>query len=903
MQELTQRIAAFLLLTTAAALAGCGGTGANLPTYTVVGSITGLTEGNSIVLANNGGDDLTISQSGSFTFATPLAPGAAYAVTVLTQPTGQTCTVTDGTGTVADAVSVLATPSAARGNVTSVVVTCSAGAGPFAIGGTVAGLIAGNTLTLLDNGGNAISVTENGSFAFTTPLARGSAYAVTVGTQPAGQNCAITGGSGASVLAPVNTVGVVCSDNNYNVGVTVSGLTASAQVVLQLNGADNLTVAANGTMNFNGVIADGSTYAVTVLTQPAGGNCVVTGGSGTVDAANVSVPVTCTATSFTIGGTVSGLTAGKSVGLLNNGGNATLINANGSFTFSTSLASGSTYAVTVQTQPSGQNCVVTQGAGTVSGANVTSVLVTCTTTAPPASYTIGGSISGLSGSVVLQDNGGDSLTLAANGSFTFATSLSSGAAYAVSVLTQPNGQTCTVSNGTGTVAAANVTTVAVACTATVVTNNGNFIWQGGSKVENGAGTYGTLKVPSAANLPPARDQAAHWKDASGDFWLFGGENSPDGTTFFNDLWMYSPASDEWTWEGGSSSTNQLGVYGTQGTAAAGNAPGSRWGAVTWVDASGNVWMFGGDGCDSTHPSCETLLNDLWEFTPSSGLWTWIAGTSTGSALGVYGTQGQAAAANTPGGRWGAVSWTDTTGNLWLFGGEAVDKTGNFGRLNDLWKFSPSSKQWTWVGGSSTYNGAVEAVYGTPGVPSATVWPGGNQLASGTTDASGNFWLFGGTETQMTAQEVGDVNDLWKYSPTTGEWTSYPGQNGNYGTQGTGTATTFPPGQQSAMAWSDAAGNFWVFGGWNAQGLIGSLWEFSPTTGFWTWVGGSSANTPPASYGTLGTPAGTNTPGGREGSAIWQDGTGNFWLFGGGIGFNEQTGTAAGVTNDLWEIVP
>jgi hypothetical protein len=71
----------------------------------------------------------------------------------------------------------------------------------------------------------------------------------------------------------------------------------------------------------------------------------------------------------------------------------------------------------------------------------------------------------------------------------------------------------------------------------------------------------------------------------------------------------------------------------------------------------------------------------------------------------------------------------------------------------------------------------------------------------------------------------------------------------------------------------------------------------------TWVGGSSALTPAASYGTLGTPAATNTPGGREASAIWQDSSGNFWLFGGGAGSNAQAGTAAGVTNDLWEIVP
>ena len=899
MQELMQRIALLLPLATAAALAGCGGTGVSLSNYTIGGSVAGLSEGSTLVLANNGGDSLTVSANGSFTFATPLAPGAAYAVTVAQQPNGQTCTVTDGSGTLAGPVSVLSTPSASRGDVTAVAVTCAAGTGPFTIGGAVSGLIAGNSLELLDNGNNPITVSANGGFEFTMPIDRGSAYAVTVGTQPAGQTCAITNGSGADLLENVSSVSVVCSDDTFNVGVTVSGLTTSARVVLEVNGGDALTVTANGTVNFNTALAENSAYTVSVLTQPVGENCVVTGGSGTVHAGNVIVPVTCTVTSFTVGGTVSGLAAGKSVALLDNGGNGISVSSNGAFTFLAQVASGSAYSVTVKTQPTGETCAVTNGSGTVAGANVTNIAVTCTSTTVNT-YTIGGTISGLSGSVVLQNNGGDSLTRTANGSFTFTIALATGATYAVSVSTQPSGQSCSVSNGTGTVAAANVTNVLVSCAASVG-SNGNFIWEGGSQSVNSVGSYGTLHTPSSTNLPPARDEAVHWQDAAGNYWMFGGENAPDGQVFFNDLWKYSPASDEWTWEGGSSSTNQLGVYGTLGTAAAGNAPGSRTAAASWIDASGNLWLFGGLGCDNAHASCAELLNDLWEYTPGTGLWTWVSGSDVGSALGVYGTQGQASAANVPGGRSGLNSWIDAAGNFWLLGGEAIDKTGNFGHLNDLWKFSPMTKEWTWVGGSSTYNGPVQAVYGTPGQPGPSVWPGASLLASATTDAAGNFWLFGGQET--VAGGHGDANDLWTYSPASGEWTSYPGQIGNYGTEGSGTSTTFPPGRQAAMAWQDATGNFWVFGGGSGQGLYGDLWKFSAATGFWTWVGGSSALTPPASYGTIGTPAASNTPGGREGSAIWQDSSGNFWLFGGGIGFNPSLGVAASVTSDLWEIVP
>ena len=81
------------------------------------------------------------------------------------------------------------------------------------------------------------------------------------------------------------------------------------------------------------------------------------------------------------------------------------------------------------------------------------------------SYSIGGTVSGLSGTVVLQDNGGDDLSVSANGSFTFGTPVASGAGYSVTVKTNPAGQTCTVSGGSGTVGSANVTSVSVSCTA------------------------------------------------------------------------------------------------------------------------------------------------------------------------------------------------------------------------------------------------------------------------------------------------------------------------------------------------------------------------------------------------------------------------------------------------------
>jgi hypothetical protein len=166
---------------------------------------------------------------------------------------------------------------------------------------------------------------------------------------------------------------------------------------------------------------------------------------------------------YTITGMVSGLSGGASVGLLDNGTDALTVSANGSFTFATALKSGASYAVTVGTQPAGETCQVANGGPGVVTADVTNVVVACT----PILYTIGGTVSGLSSgaSVVLLDNGTDALTVSANGSFTFATPLTSGASYTVTVGTQPSGQSCQVANGGPAVVSANVTNVAITCTA------------------------------------------------------------------------------------------------------------------------------------------------------------------------------------------------------------------------------------------------------------------------------------------------------------------------------------------------------------------------------------------------------------------------------------------------------
>lgn len=242
---------------------------------------------------------------------------------------------------------------------------------PQQIGGNISGL-AGRLVMQL-NGAETLASLGDGSFIFPTPVAYGAPYAVTVNTQPQGQTCSVNNGTGTVGTVAVRNVGIVCSTNTYVVGGNVSGLVGS--VTLRLNGASPRTITTNGAFSFSPALAQGSPYAVTVATQPANQTCTVSNGTGTVNGPVSNVQVACSANAYTVGGTISGLTG--SVVLQNNGGNSLTSNSNGAFTFSTPVATGGAYNVTVLTQPAGQTCTVSNGSGTIGGSNVTNVGVTC----------------------------------------------------------------------------------------------------------------------------------------------------------------------------------------------------------------------------------------------------------------------------------------------------------------------------------------------------------------------------------------------------------------------------------------------------------------------------------------------------------------------------------------------
>ena len=169
-----------------------------------------------------------------------------------------------------------------------------AGCGGGEVGGTVSGLGDGRSVTLLNNGSDALRVSRNGSFSFSDRIDANGGYAVTVGTQPVGQTCGVTNGSGTIDAdgTSVDNVDVACTFVASLRG-TVSGLAAGVSLTLR-NGNESLAVVADGAFAFATVLTDGTRYDVQVFAQPAIGSCSVSNGAGTFVAERFSdIVVSC----------------------------------------------------------------------------------------------------------------------------------------------------------------------------------------------------------------------------------------------------------------------------------------------------------------------------------------------------------------------------------------------------------------------------------------------------------------------------------------------------------------------------------------------------------------------------------------------------------------------------------
>jgi hypothetical protein len=418
-------------------------------------------------------------------------------------------------------------------------------------------------------------------------------------------------------------------------------------------------------------------------------------------------------------------------------------------------------------------------------------------------------------------------------------------------------------------------------------------WVAGPNKRNNAANFGLLNVADATNNPGSRQGAMNWLGTDGNLWMFGGYGYAKVTTKtpngLNDLWQYDRTLGRWIWRSGSSAQGAAGVYGSITVEAAGSTPSSRHSGSTWTDSNNSLWLFGGVTGSSRN-------NDLWRYRPSTGRWTWMKGSKTTGQASVYGTQGIAAAGNTPGARQGAASWFTPDGNLWLFGG--FNGTAYF---NDLWSYNLASGMWTWVSGSNTTN--ANGAYGTVHIESAANVPGARRDATGGwVSKDGSLWMFGGLGLPATGSTAGNLNDLWHFNRATRRWTWIKGSNtinpiGVYGTQGTPDAANIPGGRSAGSGWATVDGKFWLIGGFvDSKTIQSDVWIYDESANEWVWMQGAKATNASGVYGTLGVADSINYPGARFTPSTWVTLNGFMWIFGGGG--PDSLGTL-GRLSDLW----
>jgi len=266
----TSKFAA-VLVSVGIVLAGCGGF-----VYTTIGgTVTGLGSGDTVILRNESNYTQTLTADGSFQFN--VASNGNYSITVAQQPNTVNCTVVNGTGKMTGEASVK-----------NIVVTCTPN---VPLGGTVAGLIDGGSMILLNNATYKATVTTNGSYKFADFAVNGASYAITVGLPPVSQYCTVANGTGvaSNTNLPAALTSVVTCVPAVPVKFTVNGLTAGTILTLvnTVDGfADKYAVSAPGNYLFGWSWLTGKPFNVTVDTQPTGQTCKVTGATGVVDAAN-----------------------------------------------------------------------------------------------------------------------------------------------------------------------------------------------------------------------------------------------------------------------------------------------------------------------------------------------------------------------------------------------------------------------------------------------------------------------------------------------------------------------------------------------------------------------------------------------------------------------------------------
>jgi len=413
---------------------------------------------------------VTLGADGSWTFSHELAKNDVYQVTVIS-PTDYECTLTDDAGTI-------------TADTSNVGVTCLR---LWSLGGTATMNGATGLVVKVNQPGDTEQTktltADDTAWSFGKKLVDGDNYSVTKGTDPVGFSCTLGGTMADQIAADVSDITVVCEVATYALkgeGV-LNGATGVVVTVDQPNDTpQSVTLDADGAFQFGTDITHADTFTVTVQ-DPTDYTCSVSGtSSGTMTAEVVDVLVTCQPL-HSLGGTAT-LNGATDVELSVNvpgGGNQDIrLQDDSAWTFDTEMVHGHVYEVTVAS-PADFACSVAAASGTLS-ADTTTVGVTCLPL-----YSLGGSAT-LNGATVEitvdQPAPGQTVTLTADGAFTFDSKLVSGSAYEVTA-NDPAQHDCQLGGiTTGGTITQDTSDLTVTCTITGYPVGGVATINGGSGV-------------------------------------------------------------------------------------------------------------------------------------------------------------------------------------------------------------------------------------------------------------------------------------------------------------------------------------------------------------------------------------------------------------------------------------
>lgn len=492
--------------------------------YSVNAQVTGilgtLTTGNELKLTLDGSNTINVTADGTFAFPGTYLSGGTFSIAI-DNPGG---IITTGVCSLASATITVAN------GVYNIPVNCS---NAFLIsgtvsspGGTTTSILSGSvTLDLVNTGGTAFatqSVTVNAgvtNFSFPSTIPGGSDYQIVVTASAPNQVCTMTaGGTHSGTNSDVGTAVVNCSLPTPNFSpvtgsifnddgtVTLSTLIPGSEYRYTLgNGGQVDPTCSTGTATTTTVSITDTNQAVIKAVHCKAG-WVESAVANSTYTLKVATPTPSLATG-------SLLNSGQSVSFSTTTTGTTWVCSEGAAGTPTDPVCGGTTNTcstgtvgdyVFPTPGSSQNVKVRMCKSNYVGSDILSLNY------QPNVYTVGGTISMLTipfglNTFVLQNNLGDDLTIAGNGTFTFNTAIPTGSNYSVTVLSSPQNpwQTCNITNGSGTVGSAAITSITIACAVNQYAMSGNITSTVplplGLTVTNG---IDTVNVPGGSTSTP-----------------------------------------------------------------------------------------------------------------------------------------------------------------------------------------------------------------------------------------------------------------------------------------------------------------------------------------------------------------------------------------------------------------